>query len=156
MAGKPQSHIDEDGRECLVCLRYKVWELYGKESHGVNGHRGICIECARPIDKIANARSQQKLKLAVMAAYGGSCVCCGESEIRFLTIDHVDGDGASHRRATSTKGGPQFYRWLRKNNYPGGFQLLCWNCNAGRYFNGGICPHQEEKWQGYLDRAIQK
>jgi hypothetical protein len=24
-----------------------------------------------------------------------------------------------------------------------GFQVLCWNCNCGRAFNNGICPHVE-------------
>jgi len=77
-----------------------------------------------------------------MAAYGGSvCACCGETDIRFLTIDHVDGDGAQHRKLIG--GGGNTYKWLRQNGYPSGFQVLCYNCNMGRYRNGGICPHND-------------
>lgn len=35
------------------------------------------------------------------------------------------------------------YRWLMKNKYPSGFQVLCWNCNMGKQINGGVCPHHE-------------
>jgi hypothetical protein len=42
----------------------------------------------------------------------------------------------------SNTGGGQFYQWLIRNAYPPGFQVLCWNCNAGRHINGGTCPHQ--------------
>lgn len=24
------------------------------------------------------------------------------------------------------------------------FQLLCYNCNLGRYHNGGTCPHKDQ------------
>ena len=31
--------------------------------------------------------------------------------------------------------------YLKKNNYPDGFQVLCWNCNLGRA-HYGVCPHK--------------
>lgn len=31
--------------------------------------------------------------------------------------------------------------WLRRNNYPNGFQVLCHNCNMAKGFYGK-CPHQ--------------
>lgn len=86
-------------------------------------------------------KSSQRLKAAVFVAYGGAvCACCGETDIRFLTIDHVDGGGMQHRKVV---GKGNFYRWLRDNNYPEGFQVLCFNCNCGRSVNGGICPHKD-------------
>lgn len=78
---------------------------------------------------------------AVFEHYGKSCTCCGETESVFLTIDHVNQDGAKHRRG-DVDAKSRFYRWLMKNGYPDGFQTLCYNCNCGRYRNGGICPHQ--------------
>jgi len=24
------------------------------------------------------------------------------------------------------------------------YQVLCYNCNLGKYINGGICPHKED------------
>jgi hypothetical protein len=90
-----------------------------------------------------------KLKRQVMDAYGGHCACCGETELVFLTIDHVNDDGAEHRREIAAERGSKWlqagaptYRWLRDNDFPSGFQVLCANCNSGRYWNGGVCPHQ--------------
>lgn len=84
-----------------------------------------------------------RLKGAAFEAYGGPvCACCGESHIGFLTIDHIDNDGAEHRRQTGGKA-RKLYRWLKANDYPGGFQVLCYNCNCGKSNNGGVCPHKE-------------
>ncbi len=88
-----------------------------------------------------------KIRAAVFAAYGGHvCVCCGETEPLFLTIDHVDNDGAEMRRnGTHSRGGTAFYQWLKKSGFPPGFQVLCMNCNLGKHRNGGVCPHHSRK-----------
>ena len=39
----------------------------------------------------------------------------------------------------------KFYLWLKRNNFPPGYQVLCWNCNCGRSINNGICPHKTER-----------
>jgi len=89
---------------------------------------------------------KRKLKLEVLAAYGGVCQCCGETDSRFLTIDHVNRDGGIHRKEMRMQSGTQIYSWLKQNDFPKeGFQILCFNCNLGREINGGICPHQEAK-----------
>lgn len=80
------------------------------------------------------------LRAQVIEAYGGQCACCGESEERFLTIDHVDGGGEKHRREVGGSAG--LYSWLRKQGFPAqGFQLLCFNCNQVKAIYGQ-CPHQ--------------
>jgi len=88
------------------------------------------------------------LRMAVIEAYGGRCVCCGTTHVQFLCVDHINGDGAKHRKALFGKSvgaaGTKFYRWLKANGFPSGFQLLCWNCNAAKHFYGW-CPHQQEK-----------
>ena len=82
-----------------------------------------------------------KAKLEVMEAYGSLCVCCGEKEMAFLTIDHINGGGKEHRKLVGF--GTRFYEWLKKNNYPKDkFQLLCMNCNFAKGKSGGFCPHQ--------------
>lgn len=79
-----------------------------------------------------------KLKKEIIEQYGGKCVCCGESEILFLTIDHVNNDGYLLRKIETT----QIYSFLKKNNFPkDSYQLLCFNCNLGKHYNGGRCPH---------------
>ncbi len=97
--------------------------------------------------KINRRLSKQKLKRQIMDYYGIVCVCCGESSIRFLTIDHIEGNGKEHRQQLSkngTFGGENFYRWLRKNGFPVGFQTLCFNCNIGKSHNNNICPHKDD------------
>lgn len=85
-----------------------------------------------------------RLKEQLVKAYGGKCVCCGETAIEFLTIDHINGKGAEHRRqlGSNTASGSNFYRWLRNNGFPkDNFQLLCYNCNCSKGMNG-YCPHK--------------
>jgi|APLak6261660231_1056022.scaffolds.fasta_scaffold00088_20 hypothetical protein len=89
-------------------------------------------------------RLSLKIKDEVYNAYGGyKCACCGETQKLFLSIDHVLNDGNEHRKINANAaGGDRIYRWLKKNNYPKDFQILCMNCNTGKHRNNGICPHK--------------
>jgi len=42
----------------------------------------------------------------------------------------VVGDGAEHRRRFNLKGGNVLYKWLEREGFPPGFQVLCFNCNG--------------------------
>ena len=86
-------------------------------------------------------KSIQKLRSEVIQAYGGCCVCCGEDGEPFLNLDHVNGDGSTHRKTINQTASSTIYRWARNNNFPNILQLLCWNCNIARYIYGE-CPHQ--------------
>lgn len=83
------------------------------------------------------------LRQKALDHYGRACACCGESIDEFLSIDHMDNDGAAHRRALKTNGAG-IWKWLRDSNYPANFQTLCMNCNFGKHKNKGICPHKCE------------
>ncbi|KKM88154.1 hypothetical protein LCGC14_1261550 [marine sediment metagenome] len=120
---------------------------------GVSSHL-ICKPCtneqrrswyAREPEKLrANSRaSNNRLRVEVFEHYGTVCACCGESDIRFLTLDHIAGDGAAHRKDTNTSG-IDMYRWLRKHGFPSGIQVLCYNCNCAKYIYKR-CPHQEDR-----------
>jgi hypothetical protein len=81
----------------------------------------------------------RKLKDAAYTAYGGYiCRCCGETLVPFLSLDHINNDGANHRRSVKRR---NLYKWLKRQGYPPGFQVLCMNCNFGKARNGGLCPH---------------
>ena len=83
-----------------------------------------------------------KLKLDCLSAYSNNlfqCKCCGENEIKFLSIDHIEGGGNKERKALG--GGMASYLHLRRNNYPSGYQVLCFNCNCAKGFFGE-CPHK--------------
>ena len=94
--------------------------------------------------RAASRDCNRRLKIRVIEAYGGKCQCCGESQIEFLTIDHINGGGTADRQ--SERGyGSHFYRWLERNDYPiDEFQCLCYNCNCAKSFFGH-CPHGKEK-----------
>jgi len=93
-------------------------------------------------------RSNDKIKCFVIGHYGVQCVCCGETNINILTIDHINGHGNKHRIQTGCGTGVKFYRWLRDNNFPSEFRVLCCNCNDGRRVNGGVCPHELRRSYG--------
>lgn len=90
--------------------------------------------------KLWSRKYRLNKKIEVLKHYGGKCICCGESEIDFLTIDHPDGGGNKHRKEIGTKN--MFY-WLKMNKFPKGYQVMCFNCNCGRSINKGICPHKK-------------
>lgn len=85
----------------------------------------------------ANAkRVNSRLKMQMLEAYGHDCACCGETEIAFLTLDHINGGGVKHRESVSS-----VYRDLRNQGWPkDGYRILCMNCNFATR-RGAPCPH---------------
>jgi hypothetical protein len=81
------------------------------------------------------------MRQEVLDRYGRECACCGESIEMFLCVDHVNGGGNQHRKEIGV-GSVRLYSWLKQNGWPDEFQILCCNCNAGKYKNGGVCPHE--------------
>lgn len=78
-----------------------------------------------------------RLKREVLTHYGnGKCACvrCGFEDIRALSIDHVNGGGAQHRRELGSK---SILVWIRNNNYPDGYQTLCLNCQFIKIVENG-------------------
>jgi len=102
------------------------------------------VAALRAAEAAKTRRLTAKCKDDVFSAYGGyTCRCCGETEQMFLSIDHIHNDGAAERKSGLYRGsGTAFYQWLRKNDYPSGYQVLCMNCQIGKHKNGGVCPHQ--------------
>ena len=128
--------------------RVRRWRLRNPEDAAAMNARQYHRYKAKYPGRIEESRRRSiaKLKNDVLNAYGTVCACCGEEDIRFLTVDHINNDGAAHRKSltgTNKAAGHNIYRWLRQNNYPPGFQILCMNCNAGRHWNGGECPHKD-------------
>lgn len=84
--------------------------------------------------------------MIVMSNYGGACICCGENNIKFLTIDHINNDG----NKMNTNDRQNIYYWIKKNNFPKDLQIMCWNCNMGKRMNKGVCPHKDKSdFQNY-------
>ena len=133
----------EGRKSCAKCREYV--NNYLKDHPQKRSNRKVMYSPERLLKYRAyNKECRDKLRSEVLQAYGGRCACCGEAEEKFLTIDHKDNNGASHRKEIfgRSKGtGTMMYRWLRDNGYPDAFQVLCWNCNCakGHY---GVCPHE--------------
>ena len=85
------------------------------------------------LKKVSERRSRLSIRQRVLAHYSPTsspcCACCGTTEK--LSIDHINGDGAEHRRELNTSG-IRIYRWLIRENFPLGYQVLCMSCNASK------------------------
>jgi hypothetical protein len=79
---------------------------------------------------------RQATRVRTIMAYGGKCVCCGETELKFLGFDHINGGGRKERMGL----GSAFYVSLRKATRKD-IQILCHNCNLAKGFYGK-CPHK--------------
>lgn len=157
----------ENKKECIEC-RDNRRERQKKDYHG-NGSKkdyhknrrhqfkinNLCSRCVKEktIDcltcEICLEKQRENVKSVkdkVFEHYGGyACCCCGEKTRCFLTLDHINNDGAKHRRelGKSSSAGKGLYMWIIRNNYPPLFQVLCANCNLGKKMNNGICPHKQ-------------
>lgn len=84
----------------------------------------------------------KEIKIQALSYYSGhppKCQCCGERQLEFLTLDHVNDDGKQERERLKLFGSG-FYNWVVKNK-PNNLQVLCYNCNLGKRVNGR-CPHK--------------
>ncbi len=96
------------------------------------------------------ARNCDKQRVRALKAYSGGnprCMCeCGCTEVKsvYLDLDHVNSDGAAHRKALGVgrHGGHTMYSELEKRGWPNDppLRVLCVKCNVGRHRNGGQCP----------------
>ncbi len=155
---KEENEITESAKTMRVWLKTEKGEAYKKRS----------AEYAREWRKnnkekfkATQKKAYRKARLEVLQHYSGKeipeCTCCQETQFEFLQIDHIENNGAEHRREIgmtqsspaqmekegrkATIGGNGFVYWLKKNNFPEGFQVLCANCHAGKT-SLGQCPHK--------------
>lgn len=155
---------------CNVCGDFKPLDEFSSDPGQKDGKSRACKSCRSKYGKDYHSRNRERLneqskhwyyankewaseyareyregvRLEVLLHYSGgkmACQCCGESITRFLTIDHRDGGGLQHRRQIK-RHGSLLYLWLKQQGYPGGYDILCFNCNCGRQMNGGVCPHK--------------
>ena len=82
------------------------------------------------------------------------CNCPGHVEtcIELLAIDH------KKKRTKKEKGltGKSFYKYLKENNYPEGYQVLCFSCNFVKELYNGKCPHLFEKYRKKKEKKKRK
>lgn len=83
-----------------------------------------------------NKGERERLKIAVLAHYSlygmPACSLCGFSNIDALCLDHINDNGAQDRKLHVKRkeaAGTTFYRFIKKQGFPPGYQTLCANCN---------------------------
>ena len=138
-----QEHKEE------ICKKSKEWAETHKEQVKRNQKE------YRETHKDRNELEHKRITIDVLSHYSEGqpkCACCGESQIEFLTIDHINGHTENDVRTKFISksqpyyrfiAGYKLYRWLRQNNYPKGYQVLCYNCNCGKNrTKDKVCPHK--------------
>ena len=107
---------------CIHCntdlsVKYSTYDFFKHVDHK------ICSLCVLEFahertgkHKFRKSRKDSKskslnLRLKLIKGYGGKCACCDNNEPCFLTIDHINNDGADERRRYKNDMG-KFYRWL--------------------------------------------
>jgi hypothetical protein len=141
-------HCTKPNREFKALKMCKKCSKIRKERYGSGSVGEVAVAWRRANAKrlaVYNNIWRKTAKNRVIKHYGDKCACCGENDIRFLTIDHQNGGGTAHRRRLKIRSGTQFYRWLERNNFPPGYAVLCFNCNCGKAVNKGVCPHQDQR-----------
>lgn len=130
-------------RYLLAARKYRLKNLEKIREYKIlyrQGHRRSRKQIEDNRDYSRTWAQQRRQKC--LRHYGGeipTCKCCGESQWKFLAIDHVNGGGGKHRKEIRGKG-TNICDWLIKNQFPEGFQILCHNCNLAKGFYG-FCPH---------------
>lgn len=144
-------------KKCPSCKKYKLLKDYIKTKLTSTGLGTNCKKChniytlkfhhKNRLYKIKKMKNYcQRIKEKAILGYGDKCKCCGESQMEFLTLDHIKGNGAKHRlklfgRNGRLSGGYKMHRWVINNNFPKMIQVLCYNCNCAKGVNK-YCPHE--------------
>lgn len=135
--------------QCNPCRTHIERERYLRNREEILARQRVTVQARRDAmgeeEYLRRRRAIQKrsrerstFRTQVLEAYGSTCACCGETTEAFLQVDHVDNDGAQHRKMVPAVA---LYAWLCKADFPKNFQLLCANCNIAKH-QRGCCPHQ--------------
>jgi hypothetical protein len=154
-------------RFCMRCRKYKPEDEFKtnpKQRRKIEQGQYLSRDCSSCRDKMAvrvtiirhenhkdpavkakylegRRNYSRQFRLKLIEAYGGHCICCGETEPKFLELDHVDGGGGKHRKQIGA-GAEPLYRWCVKNGFPNTLQLICANCHNAKS-SWGECPHKK-------------
>lgn len=142
-----KSHVIADGlhiycRQChatSVKTHRAIDPEKTRTDHREEAARFYSLNASKMRDNAADRR--RRARQEALAAYGGTCTCCGETTFEFLSLDHIDGGGNAHRRDVVKAPGSGIYFWAKRNGYPPILQVLCHNCNMAKA-HVGYCPHQ--------------
>jgi hypothetical protein len=139
-------------RCCTMCREVVplTLENFHRDTADSQGFQHTCKRCKKisvaqwehenpTLKRAKRQRWERKLRLDALLHYSAGtpiCACCGEANVEFLAIDHIDG-----QRLLPSHHGAKLFRWLKAQGYPPGYRVLCHNCNQALAWYG-YCPHQ--------------
>ena len=126
------------GNICRPCRRQRDAERRAAKRQEFRDRHSAWRAANRDHVRAYTRRKARELRDQVLDAYGGECACCGERVRDFLTLDHINGGGTAHRKATWGK----VYQQVKREGFPPGYRVLCWDCNWA-YRLMGDCPHRQ-------------
>ncbi len=115
-------------------IKQRKYAYYLKNRESIIKKNSIYVKINRLQHNARGTKAKNKLKREVFSHYCGGEARCQEckqiDDLGLLTIDHINGGGNKHRREIGKRncGGYKIYQWLKRNSYPEGFQVLCFNC----------------------------
>jgi hypothetical protein len=129
-------------RKLIAKANYNIYNLL-RQQNFPDGYRLLCQNCnfTTYLDGLIirhkiMAKCRAKLKFETLKEYADPLKCniCSVTDIRILTLDHINGDGRKELRRLGIKGGAGYYRYLRDNKYPDkeNLQVLCFNHNCSK------------------------
>lgn len=132
----PVVPTDEPRLTMLRRLRVTGYPARGYMTYCLNcdsakGSRNACPHAA-PLQFVSpQARAYWGVKIKVLRAYGGRCVCCAETNPRMLAID--SGGQRAALQLMAGHGGIAMYRRIADAGCPPNarFRVVCYNC--GRF-----------------------
>lgn len=155
LASLALDHTGDDGTEFRRKTGIVGHELYWylMRRGFPDGFQVLCSNCnhlkrlRRRGDYYAGAGFQLDYKREAIAHYTGGAMACQDpynlharplQDIGLLTLDHMRGGGRTERQTR----GNSLYWWLIRENYPGGYRILCMNCQ--------MIAYEEERFRGLL------
>lgn len=119
------------------------------ERETAKNHRLKNIEEERKYLREKQKKYAKRDRDLVFAAYGNRCSCCGITEKRFLSLQHIHGHGGPKPRSHKTYG-VRAYRTVIKEGFPKDkYTLYCMNCNWAERL-GEPCPHKLARQEAFL------
>ncbi len=138
----------------IVCVEHRNKRKVNDDKRRANRTASqLCTSCGSELPKGAsrltcsacserNRLGSEQKRRTIFSWYGSGCACCGESNYYFLTLDHVNNDGAQERKQLGGQQQVLSRLWKEQCTLPE-YQLLCYNCNCAKGMRGE-CPHVNE------------
>jgi len=136
--GRKKSDLTDEERRLQQIQRSREYYAKNKSKHTVTVRK-------------YQIKNNAKLKLEVFTHYSIKisnsktpiCACCGYSDIRFLSLDHINGREFVDDKERKLVSGA-LWKYVKSKGFRDGYQILCHNCNIAKG-KGKYCPHQLDK-----------